>query len=422
MVSLSILEDWLRRNGLPYMVPGRRRLHGLIPRTTAILVTLVIWAVALLWAESALAVEEPIPLEELLGHPRVAFALLGVSTLVLLGIPLGLLTVRLQRRLPSTARLILDAVVWAMWLIGLTVIAVLLQSGASFHIDLLSPGDGDAIQVTGEFRLHFSFWERLLLLGVALGLAWLDLGTIIAWTTKRSLKEIMTALPAVARTLPLLLLTVLLAFFTNELWQIGASISKDRMTALGLFLVVLTFLVVLPTSIDMVDDEDSDAEHALLLKQTPFAELAPSPNRLRVAERINLVMVAVAVQAVQITVFVLLTFAVFAIVGTVTLTPELIEEWSGKPSEPVVMLGVQLGMDRAMFRVCLILALFSGVSFAASTLIDDLYRKLFLDRVSEEVRRSIAARHRYQTALANRDRAFRWRTLVMVTGPRKPRS
>lgn len=421
MASLSVLEDWLRRNGLPYMVPGRRRLLGVVPRTTAILVTLLTFGIAMLWAEAALRVEDPIPVEELLDHPAVSLAVVGVMVLTAAAIPLGLLTARLQRRAPTAVRFGIDVTVWTLWLIGLTVLAGWLHPSGSIHPDLVAAAFEEGLRVTDDFRLHLFFWERLLVLGIAFGLAWLDLGSIIGWTTKRSLKEILAALPAVARTLPLLLLTVLLAFFTNELWQIGANISKPRMTALGCFLIVLTFLVILPTSIDMVDDEDTDAEHAPLLEQTPFAGLVPSPSRLRLGERINLVMVAVAVQAVQIMVFVALTFTMFAIVGMATLTPELIQEWSGRPSEPLTMLGIQVGMDRAMFRVCLILALFAGVSFAASTLTDELYRKLFLWRVAEEVRRSIAARHRYQTALRSLDRGFRWRILIMANTPRQRR-
>ncbi|MDO5067518.1 MAG: hypothetical protein Q4D96_09595 [Propionibacteriaceae bacterium] len=403
MTSLSVLEDWLRRNGLPHMVPGRRRLLGLVPRTTAILVVLLLWGIAAIWTDSTLSTDTAIAVEDLVEQPEVALALTGIILLTLLAIPLGVLTAWVQRHLPLMARLGLTIVVWGLWLAGLSILAAATRD------------------MPGGSGFHFAFWERLLLLAGAVLLAWLDFGAIIAWTTKRSLKEIMAALPAVARTLPLLLLTVLLAFFTNELWQIGAGISKTRMTALGLFLIVLTFLVILPTSIDMVDDEDSDAEHAALLEQSPFAGLTPSPSRLRIGERINLVLVAVAVQAVQIFVFVALTFTMFAIVGVVTLTPELIQEWSGKPSEPLTMLGIRLGMDHAMFRVCLILALFSGVSFAASTLTDELYRTLFLSRVAEEVRRSIAARHRYRTALAAQGKQLRWHALLMAQVPRQRR-
>lgn len=421
MVPLTILEDWLRRNGLPHMVPGRRRLRGVIPRTTAILVSLLTVGIASLWAEAALTTDHPIPLEELLEHPRVIIAAAGVMGLLLLAIPFGIVTARLQRRLPLAGRLIVDVVVWALWLVGLAVITKLLVPAGELKLTL-APSEADLpFEITQGLRLHWTFLERLELLAVAFALAWLDFGVVIAWTTKRALREITRALPAVARTLPLLLLTVLLVFFTNELWQISAAISKPRMTALGLFLIGLAFLVVLPSSIDMVDDEATDEEHAPLLERTPFAGIPPTHEKLHIAERINLVMVAVAVQAIQITVFVLATFAVFAIVGSITLTPELIREWSGRESQPLTMLGIEVGLDRAMFRVCLILALFSGVSFAASTLIDDLYRRLFLSRVAREVRRSIAARHRYRTALASQDRGFRWRSLVMPPTPRRRR-
>lgn len=66
-----------------------------------------------------------------------------------------------------------------------------------------------------------------------------------------------------------------------------------------------------------------------------------------------------------------------------------------------------------MFRVCLILALFSGISFAASTLSDSLYRSLFLGRIAEEMRRNIAARHRYRSTLRSCGKLpHRWHDLM----------
>ena len=219
-------------------------------------------------------------------------------------------------------------------------------------------------------------------------------------------------LPAVARILPLLLLTVLLVFFTNELWQLAATITETRMWLLSLFLFVLIVLIVLPTSFDMLDDED-DTDCEPLMEATPFAGLDERRSKLSIGERINLLAVSMAVQFVQVFIFIAVTFAVFAIFGSLSLTTELIRTWTSATPHDLVWLGIRLPMDAYMFRVCMILALFSGITFAASTMQDAKYRTMFLDSISAEVRRNLAARHRYRATLVKEGRApSRWETLV----------
>ncbi len=392
--ALVAQEQWLRRSGLPFVIPARRRLAGLLPRTSAVLITFTFLATALLVADTAVSSDDVIRLEELLDHPTTLAWLAVAGVIALLAIPVGLLYGRWQRRLSLGWRLGWAGVVWFLWLIGLSAAAAL--TGA-------------------RFGLHVPIDFRLGLLVLAVVLALLELDQIVSWAARRSLHELAAAIPAVARILPLLLLTVLLAFFTGELWQIAASISKTRMWLLGGFLTMLIVVIVLPATLDMLDDEeDDDDRRAELLVGTPFESVPPSRTRLSLGERFNLLTVSLAVQTVQIVLFIVLTFAVFAIFGAITLTPALIELWTGHKAQPLVWLGIQLPMDWAMFRVCLVLALFSGVSFAASTLMDEMYRGLFLDRVAGEVRRNVAARHCYRTTLrAAGKMPTRWQALVV---------
>ncbi|NLE98617.1 MAG: hypothetical protein GX596_11620 [Propionibacterium sp.] len=396
MNTLTAQEDWLRASGLPFVVPARRRVQGLLPRTSAVLITFALLATALLIADAAISVDEVIPLFELIRHPGVLTALITAAVVAMLAIPAGIAYGRLQRRLSLTWRLTLGAVIVLVWLAGLSIAAAVVDVG---------------------FGLHVPIGTRLLLLVLAALLAFLELDRIVGWAARRSFHELTAAIPAVARILPLLLLTVLLAFFTGELWQIAAVISKTRMWWLGLFLVGLILLIVLPATVDMLDDEDTDDDADELLADTPFHGVEPTRNKLSLGERFNLVTVSMSVQAVQIAAFVVLTFTVFAIFGAIALTPELIERWSGAAPAQLTFVGIGLPMDHAMFRVCLVLALFSGVSFAASTLLDQRYRGVFLSRVADEVRRNLAARHRYRTTLRAHGKApARWQVLLDLDG------
>lgn len=384
----------MRGSGLPFVVPARRRLRGLLPRTVAVLTTFAFLATALLIADAAISTDEVIPLLELIQYPSVMTALIVAAAIAVLGIPAGMIFGRFQRRLPPKTRIAVGTAVLLLWTVGLSIAAAMIDPRVGLHIPIAG---------------------RLGLLVLAAVLALLELDKMIGWAARRSFRELTAAVPAVARILPLLLLTVLLAFFTGELWQIAAEISKLRMWALGLFLVSLIVVIVLPATMDMVEEEDTDDVPVELLDGTPFHDVEATRSKLSLGERFNLLIVSVSVQAVQIAVFIVLTFAVFGIFGAIALTPELIERWSGAPPDTLTWIGIQLPMDGAMFRVCLVLALFSGVSFAASTLMDEKYRGMFLGRVASEVRRNIAARHRYRTTLrAVGKLPDRWDALITI--------
>lgn len=371
-------ERWLRANGLPLVVPPARRLQGLVPRTVPLLVTFALFATGLVMADAAISNDEVIELLDMVRRPAALSALITSGVTMLLAIPLGIAYAVLQQRLAPTVRLIVGSGLIVFWLVGLNFIATITHASQGLHLELTT---------------------RIVLLVVAGLIGFYGLGDMARWAGKRGARELAATLPAVARILPLLLLTVLLVFFTNELWQLAGSMPKERMNLLAGFLVVMIVLIVLPATFDMVNDELDDEAEECLLTQTPFRGVVATRSRLSLGERFNLIAVSLAVQFVQILLFVVVTFAVFAVFGSISLTDELIATWTGKPASQLVVIGVRLPMEAHMFRVCMILALFSGITFAASTLQDERYRRLFLDPVSEEVQRNLAARHRYRATL-----------------------
>lgn len=384
-------EQWLRTNGLPLVVPALRRLRGIVPRTVPILVAFAFLAISLLIADAATSGRAAIDLFDLLNHRGVIASLIVAGVIAVAAIPLGVLYSTLQRRMTPRLRLLVGLAVIAFWLFGLSAIA-------------------GAVQIAGG--IHLAWYIRVGLLVLALVVSFYGVGSMLRWAGRRGAREISVTLPAVARILPLLLLTVLLVFFTNELWQLAATITETRMWLLSLFLFVLIVLIVLPTSFDMLDDED-DTDCEPLMEATPFAGLDERRSKLSIGERINLLAVSMAVQFVQVFIFIAVTFAVFAIFGSLSLTTELIRTWTSATPHDLVWLGIRLPMDAYMFRVCMILALFSGITFAASTMQDAKYRTMFLDSISAEVRRNLAARHRYRATLVKEGRApSRWETLV----------
>ena len=384
-------EQWLRSNGLPLVVPARRRLRGVVPRTVPLLVAFAFLATALLIADAATSGREAIDLFDLLNHRGVVVSLVIAGIVALAAIPMGMFYAAQQRKLTPRWRLIIGLAVIAFWLFGLSGIAGLTNLAGGIHL---------------------AWWLRVALLLIALLIGFYGLGSMLSWAARRGAREISVTLPAIARILPLLLLTVLLVFFTNELWQLAAAMTQSRMVLLSLFLIVLIVLIALPTAFDMVDDED-DTDCEDMMRATPFAGITERRSRLSLGERVNLLSVSLAVQFVQVAIFVVITFAVFAIFGSLSVTEQLIRTWTNATPHDLEWLGIRLPMDAYMFRVCMILALFSGITFAASTMQDEKYRDLFLDRIAAEVRRNLVARHRYRATLVEEGRApSRWELLV----------
>lgn len=384
-------EQWLRANGLPLVVPARRRWRGVVPRTVPLLVALAFLAISLIIADAATSDREAIDLFDLLNHRGVVESLVVAGVIAVLAIPLAIGYAKLQRRLQPRWRLIVGLVVIGFWLFGLSAIATLTGIAGGIHL---------------------AWYVRLELLVMALVVGFYGVGSMLSWAGRRGAREISVTLPAIARILPLLLLTVLLVFFTNELWQLAAAMTQTRMVLLSLFLVLLIVLIALPTAFDMLDEED-DTDCEPLMEATPFAGLHERRSKLSLGERMNLLAVSLAVQFVQVAIFVLITFAVFAIFGSLSVTDGLIRTWTAAQPHDLEWLGIRLPMDAYMFRVCMILALFSGITFAASTMQDDKYRELFLDRIAAEVRRNLVARHRYRATLVEEGRApSSWKALI----------
>lgn len=385
-------EQWLRTNGLPLVVPPSRRFRGLIPRTVPLLVTFAFLAIGLVMIETAVPDDESVDLLDVLIRPDQMVLFIVAAVVVVLAIPLGVAYAWLQRKLSTTWRMIVGAIIIVFWLAGLSVIATATHTTGDLHVDILS---------------------RLGLLLIAALIGFYGLGNMLRWAAKRGARELAVTLPAVARILPLLLLTVLLVFFTNELWQLSATITLPRMWMLSGFLVLMILLIALPATFDMIEDEKDDDAEEPLLAATPFVGIAARRSRLSLGERFNLIAVSLTVQFVQISMFVIVTFIVFALFGAITITDDLIATWTGQAARPMVFLGIRMPIEAHMFRVCLILALFSGISFAASMLQDTRYRTLFLDRVAEDVQRNLAARHRYRMTLKQTGRGpQRWLSLA----------
>lgn len=375
-------EAWLRRNGLPLLIPARHRIARVIYAAAPALLMLVLLASAVTVIDHAIVVEEGIDLEDIverLDDAQLTEFALGLI-IGICSIPASIGYQIWQRRRHRTTKMIGGLVIALLWMSGVG----LLASGLSE--DFFSP-------------LSVPFWGRALtLLGLYLLTFW-EAPSIVRWAGARVLRELSTLGPMIARVLPFLLLAQLLVFFTNEIWQLAASLNSPRVWALNGILILPILILVGSHCVEALRREFHRSEifRGDLLKGTPFEGLPAidKPRQLRKGEGVNLLLLPMLAQLIQIGLFIALLCLFFLGFGSVAVDGSVIATWTGKPSVRMTWLGIKLPIDLTMFRVSLMLAVFSGLSFAASNTTDEQYRKIFLNPIIDEMELNLAVRRVY---------------------------
>ncbi|MDO5093553.1 MAG: hypothetical protein Q4D79_09070 [Propionibacteriaceae bacterium] len=356
-------EAWLRQEGLALIVPGPRRVRRIVIGTAPFVVLLILLA---LGNDIILDLFRDGEDLESISHSQAGPALLG-ALLSVLSLPAAVLYHFWQRRRTHITRLIAAALVTITWLV--------LSIGSDFGVA-----------------------SRLTLLLTA-GLAvYFEVPSITRWAGATVLRSLSLLGPMVAHVLPFLLLAQLLVFFTNEIWQLAYSFSKPTMWAVTGFLFAPTVVLTASQSAASLKEHlDRNALTPGVLDGTPFEDLPDlgAPRRMRLAERINLLVLPTAAQLIQVLLFIGLLTIFFVAFGSVALKPEVISMWTGSPPVRMVWLGISLPIDRTMFRVSMLLSTFSGLSFAASNITDKSYRDVFLAPIVDDMEKGLAALRRY---------------------------
>lgn len=214
--------------------------------------------------------------------------------------------------------------------------------------------------------------------------------SIVRWAGERFVGQLRDSLGLMVRALPLLLFFALITFFTNEYWQMFATVRGVRFgVALGLFALLgaLFLSVRIPTGV-------RDLERGSRL-EVP----------LRRAQRVNvgvIIFVSQALQVLFVTVAVWLFFVVF---GTLLVLPHTQQVWTalGSPVRlyDLPLVGTRLGLTHELLRVATGTAAFSGLYYTVAMVVDSNYRDELVTGITDEMRETFAARDEYLKLLGN---------------------
>jgi hypothetical protein len=245
---------------------------------------------------------------------------------------------------------------------------------------------------------------------LAIWLTYLGLGSIVLWAFRFAWGQFGALGTLMTRALPLLMITVLV-FFTSDLWQLTARLTRERLwqTVGFLALVAMAFMVV------TIQDEvralrkgrAAAAPASELLQGTPLEshagrDLTTRPPMSR-PEKINVLAVMVIAQAIQVVLFTAVIFAFFLALGTIAVPDDVAVVWSqetacsggGQPPCPGTWFGIKTPLPQVLVQTSLFVAVLSGLYFTVNTSVDPLYRQRFFEPMIADLAISLAGRDAY---------------------------
>jgi ABC-type amino acid transport system permease subunit len=379
-------EAWFRWRGLPLVVRRDERGSRLLQRSVPALVFVLILHPLITVVTRLLDVPEA-ELERRMTNTAYVFVLLAVIAVAVV-VPLiaGLGTSRWMRALSGRGRWVLARVV----LLANVVVLPLVEWWAGLRSNL-----------------WLSLTITIGVTSVMLVAVWAGAGAILAWGLRKAVAELGAVGRMATKALPLLVLVVIFAFFSTEMWQIADGLPRWRLwlvVALFAGLAVLFMAARLDEELRAMIDKiagDKLDNLAGLLRNTPLAGAVEGPPvealPLSRRERANITLVLFVAQLLQIVVLSVLVFCLLIALGALAINGPVIDSWLGDGQSKVqgTLFGIALPLSRGLVQVSLFLAAFSGLYFAASAATDQHYRDAFFEPLLNDVRVSLAARQVY---------------------------
>ena len=110
---------------------------------------------------------------------------------------------------------------------------------------------------------------------------------------------------------------------------------------------------------------------------------------------LNLPTIPILGQLIQTVFFVLLVFGFFLWFASVPVTDQTIELWVGTKPEHLKILDLEVNYNAVMLKVTMIVAVFSGLSFVATTSSDGRHALDFLEPMVLRLRKILIIRDIY---------------------------
>lgn len=237
------------------------------------------------------------------------------------------------------------------------------------------------------------------------------------WAVGHGARQILSVSGVLVRALPLLLLVVIVVFYTVEPFQIAHELPPELIgIAIAFFLALATAFAAIrvPRQVGELSDGESWAAIRARAGTSPAAPLCrhlparpPSPPQLSKKEWLNVGLVVMASEGLLVLLVGAAMFGFLVALGVLTVPTELARTWIGADPDVLVsfsLFGADLSLTSELLEAAGFLAGFSALQFTVSLLSDNTYQEEFLRGLREELRESLAARAVYLTAAIRRAR------------------
>ncbi|PVE98119.1 hypothetical protein [Microbacterium sp. TPD7012] len=252
------------------------------------------------------------------------------------------------------------------------------------------------------------FWALLVLILCVL-VTGMGGGALISWASRLAVHNASAIGHMASIALPVILMLVVFAFFSAEVWQMASALHWGSIALVGLVVAILAGIVVLRVSASEIDDDaqaPTEVQRRAMLADTP-AEHLPAPaehQRLRAPQRFNILIAMTIAQLLQALFFALLLAALLIIIGSIAIPIGVVEIWLGPGSEsqplivePLIVAGVELPLTVNLLKAAMLLSLIASLPFVFSAVSEARYRERFFDPIMVDMRRAILVRDALRT-------------------------
>ena len=371
-------ETWFARNGLPQFVDDYSSAEHIWTRALPAMV--VIAAVQLISALDAAITGVT---------PALPLLTLVVAGLVLLAVGLWSKYRRGYWFAPS------DRVGWPV-LVGFLLVGVI--------DDVIETAEGGNV-TAGSIAAALVL--QLVLLGIIYVVTRFAMISMFVWGIRQTMRSAGDLYVVATKALPLLLIVLIVLFINTEVWQVSATLDSTLLWASSGLLLLLGLLVTLERTRDQIAalDQASDmhkvrqsCEDSPMAQQAHDLTQAADP-RLGRAQKRNLLVAAIATQAIQAALIGLLVWLFFIVFGVIAINASIQQTWIGDlgPVDVFWTVGGDHVLSRALIRVSTFLGAFAAFYTTVYAATDDVYRASFTDDVGASLQQAVDVRRVYLT-------------------------
>ncbi len=403
---------WFRKQGAPLIIPARQRALDAFPRSVPWILWASIMHICYIFLRDILILVVEDANGSLPDYVKTLTTNTALSDEVLPMLVLG----GIFLVLPIVSGVIITLAHLLMvrtpqWVQITTGILTVLLAGMLFTTGVFESSSLDGLDFVYDGGQVFP----LIVIGIYLAI-FLGADTVLGWSLKHAIHQLASLPPMIAKVLPVLMVSVLFIFVNADLWKLANGLSFPRTWAVLGLMGLLAVFVVVTTSLERTarllghsrgDDiarfTDSNYEHAAVLEggiwntaQDWVEEKEILEHRpLKIAPWSNLIIIPMIGQIIQATLFMLLVFGFFMGFASIAISDTTIESWMTVKPEHLKILGVDTNINAVVIKVSMIVAVFSGLSFVATTCSDEKYARSFLKPMIERIKHILIIRDIY---------------------------